>query len=273
LSSLSDSFVGEAKKGGNSVVSLLWKKFLDVKGLRTPVGTPAHEINFVFDNCAGQNKNRMVMRFLFFLVKLKIARTARAIFLVKGHTKNDCDRMFNLMKYDYRKTNCYTPPELIELVNQHPQVTAIPMAANDFFDWEALQNKMIAKADGILKNHIFTVRNHDSDRMMIQEYDGSPITQQLLVQEAFCNIEDWSQLMNLTVTPLQDCPTSSVMSSILSGVALCPMIRSKGLFTSLESHRRALERRSLNRQPKQGRLVRSDLAVAIPLEICLPQKK
>jgi hypothetical protein len=166
--------VGKAKKGGNSVASLRWK-FLELKGLQTP-GVTAHEINFIFDNCAGQNKNRMVMRLLFFLVKLNIARTARAIFLVMGHTKNDCDRMFNLMKYDYRKTNCYTPPKLIELVNRHPQVTAIAMPANEFFDWDALQNKMIAKADGILKNHIFTVHKKDSDRIMIQEYDGAPIT-------------------------------------------------------------------------------------------------
>jgi hypothetical protein len=79
---------GEAKKRGNTVASLIWK-FLEVQGLRN--GSTANEINLVFDNCAGQNKNRMVTRFLFYLVKLKICQTARAIFLVKGHTKNNCD--------------------------------------------------------------------------------------------------------------------------------------------------------------------------------------
>jgi hypothetical protein len=80
------------------------------------------------------------------------------------------------------------------------QVTAIAMPTNEFFDWDALQNKMIAKADGILKNHIFTVHKKDSDRIMIQEYDGTPITRQLLVQEAFCN-KNWINLLKLTVTP------------------------------------------------------------------------
>ena len=61
----------------------------------------AKEINFVFDNCGGQNKNRMVLRFMIMLAKLKMARVVRAIFLIKGHTKNDCDRMFNLLKYDW----------------------------------------------------------------------------------------------------------------------------------------------------------------------------
>jgi hypothetical protein len=102
---------------------MLWKMFL-MKGL---LGRTTNEINLVFDNCAGQNKNRMVYCMLFFMVKLKVCRVARAIFLVKGHTKNDCDRMFNLMKYDYRKVDCYSPPELIEIANQHPHLYAVPM--------------------------------------------------------------------------------------------------------------------------------------------------
>ena len=122
---------GEANKGGNAVASMIWKT-LNFKGLIN--GQTAKEINIVFDNCAGQNKNRMVSRLLFFMVKLKLCLTARAIFLVKGHTKNDCDRMFNLMKYDYRSVNVYTPPELLELINRHPQVKAIWMRSNDFRD-------------------------------------------------------------------------------------------------------------------------------------------
>lgn len=98
-------YEGEGKKGGNSVASMIWKQ-LELSGLIN--GKCSHEINFVFDNCTGQNKNRMVMRMLVILVKLGICTTARAIFLVKGHTKNDCDRMFNLMKKWYRKLNVYT---------------------------------------------------------------------------------------------------------------------------------------------------------------------
>ena len=40
------------------------------------------------DNCGGQNKNRRVLRLLFFLVKKKIAVEARIVFLIKGHTKD-----------------------------------------------------------------------------------------------------------------------------------------------------------------------------------------
>ena len=120
---------GEAKKGGNSVASMIWKE-LKIQGLLN--GVTAHEINLVFDNCAGQNKNRMVSRLLFYLVKLKVCRTARAIFLIKGHTKNDCDRMFNLLKAQYRKMDVFTPTELIALMDLHPQCSAIPMEEEDF---------------------------------------------------------------------------------------------------------------------------------------------
>jgi hypothetical protein len=154
-------YIGEAKKGGNSVASMIWK-MLGCKGLLN--GKTAKEINLVFENCAGQNKNRMVTRMLFFMVKLKVYRTARAIFLVKGHTKNDCDRMFNLLKYDYRKVNCYTPNELIALINKHPQVTAFPVEPGEFQDWDTMENGVIATTDGVKKNHVFSTK--DSNRMI-----------------------------------------------------------------------------------------------------------
>lgn len=176
------------------MASMIWK-MLDVQGLLN--GKTSNEINLVFDNCAGQNKNRMVYRMLFFMVKLGICRIARAIFLVKGHTKNDCDRMFNLMKYDYRKVNCFTPPELLELVNKHPQVNAIAMKQSDFKDWDDLENKMIAKmGKGVSENHVFTVKASDSNSMVVQEHAGAEPVRHLLVREQFRNI-NWRPLFQL----------------------------------------------------------------------------
>ena len=127
---------------------MLWKT-LKLKGHFD--GQCAKEINFVFDDCTGQNKNRMITRLLFFMVKLSITNAARASFLVKEHTKNDCNRMFNFMKSKYRKVNCYCPADLIALVNEHPQVKAIAMEQSEFCDWDSLENKLVSKAEGILK--------------------------------------------------------------------------------------------------------------------------
>ena len=57
------------KKGGNNVASLIWKELFR-KGLRK--GMKVKAIWFFFDNCAGQNKNRMVIRESTVFVELHI---------------------------------------------------------------------------------------------------------------------------------------------------------------------------------------------------------
>lgn len=83
-------FEGEAKKGANNVASMLLKNLYD-EGL---VAYSSHqkrvkELNFVFDNCGGQNKNRVVLRLIMWMVEIGITETARAIFLVRGHTHQE----------------------------------------------------------------------------------------------------------------------------------------------------------------------------------------
>jgi hypothetical protein len=55
------------KKRGNNVASLIWHNLTRL-GI---VGTaePFKDLNIVLDNCGGQNKNRMVLRILFYLVR------------------------------------------------------------------------------------------------------------------------------------------------------------------------------------------------------------
>jgi hypothetical protein len=81
-----------AKKGGNNVASLLMYH-LERKGILQEAKDkgPFKELNIVMDNCSRQNKNRMVLRLLHFLVKTEVTKKASAIFLVRRHTKNDCD--------------------------------------------------------------------------------------------------------------------------------------------------------------------------------------
>jgi hypothetical protein len=164
----------DGKKGGNNVASMLWNEFTR-KGLTAPGGTK--EINIVMDNCGGQNKNRMVLRLLFVLVNLKVCFKARMIFLVKGHTKNDCDRMFNLMKKMYRNTNCYTPKQLFEFINNsHEDVELVDvMNTGGFVDWDRAQNKYMRIPESIQKYHVFTVNRINPDRLICQEADGYPL--------------------------------------------------------------------------------------------------
>ena len=77
---------GDAKKGGNNVASMLIG-YLHQKGL-TDSNNTVKTINFVFNNCAGQNKNKMVHQVLLYIVQMKWTFNARAHFLIHGHTKN-----------------------------------------------------------------------------------------------------------------------------------------------------------------------------------------
>jgi hypothetical protein len=184
---------GEAqKKGGNGVVSLLWGE-LDRKRLLPPHPmlkngcddwTPVKELNLFFDNCGGQNKNRMVLRLLPLLVGLRVARTVRACFLVRGHTKNDCDRLFNLLKKEYRTSNVYIPDDLIETLNNCTDVTAIRVEEDLFLDFDTVQCKYFAQPKNINVNHIFTVHIEQPTTLLKHEFYGGIQTHQELLLPA-----------------------------------------------------------------------------------------
>ena len=104
---------GEGKKGGNNVCSLLYKKLVD-DGIveMTRLKGPGEQLSLVFDNCAGQNKNRMVLHFTQYIVDCNIFKRVEVIFLVMGHTKNICDHRFKDLKKHFHHRNVYTFDQL-----------------------------------------------------------------------------------------------------------------------------------------------------------------
>jgi hypothetical protein len=108
--------------GGRQVALMMWKE-LERMGLTQKGADTVKEINLCFDNCPSQNKNRMVLRLLPMLINRGICLKARAFFLVKGHTKNCCDRLYNLLKAYYRKANCYTPKHWYEFLETAHEVS------------------------------------------------------------------------------------------------------------------------------------------------------
>ena len=176
----------ESGKGGNNVASLLWKEF-EQHGLLSPtLGPPAAEINLFFDNCGGQNKNRIVLRLLLYMVKRGLCKKATAYFLVRGHTKNDCDRLFNLMKKTCRKRNIYTPRDLYLALDDHEDIDASPMEEAPFYDWDTLEDKFMRRPPGVKAPHVFSVDDTDSDLLWIQDYvGGAPAISHNVVKKPF----------------------------------------------------------------------------------------
>jgi len=118
---------GEAKKGGNNVASLLMKHLKD-EGFIDHAQGPRKELSFIMDNCGGQNKNRMVLRLALLLVELGWYKEVNFSFLIAGHTKNSCDRLFNILKLKYRESDVFSidgKGGLIQLLNECKLVHAV----------------------------------------------------------------------------------------------------------------------------------------------------
>ena len=89
---------GEGWKGGNHVCSLIFQKLKDDKSQKYG---PAKQLSLVFDNCAGQNTNRMVLIFGQYHIDLKVFQRVEIKFLIMCHTKNICDRRFKDLKNNF----------------------------------------------------------------------------------------------------------------------------------------------------------------------------
>jgi hypothetical protein len=180
-----------AKKGGNNVASLLMQQ-LEHHGIverATTTGEPFKELNFVMDNCGGQNKNRHVLRLMHFIVKRRIALVAKAIFLVRGHTKNACDRLFNTMKRQYRKCNSFTPEDLVNSIKGNNKVDPVMVPDDVFKDWDKLEDGLIKRLPGsnTTNNHIFFVdiNRNNGNSMFLQEANGAVEKELKLVKNEF----------------------------------------------------------------------------------------
>lgn len=102
-------------------------------------------------------QNQMVLRLALYLVEKGYYATVEFVFLIVGHTKNPCDRMFNLLKMQYRKSNVYTMGQTIEKLNEHGQTTATLFS--DHRNWDKFLDKLYTRFDSgtVTKFHNFSV--------------------------------------------------------------------------------------------------------------------
>ena len=91
---------GIGKKGANNVASLIIKTLHELNLLRE--NSVGGELNIIFDNCLGQNKNNTVLKLATWMMAMNYFKEVNFLFLVVGHTKNSADRLFNCLKQEYR---------------------------------------------------------------------------------------------------------------------------------------------------------------------------
>ena len=166
----------EGDRGANNICSCLKKDFQKRGFFNSP---NFGELTIVADNCGGQNKNKIVVRFLMWMVETGIFPKVTLLFLVKGHTKNACDRLFNLVKLDYHRRNTYSYDELMESVNSNSDVDAMKMEKGDMRNYLEWQDKYYRtpKPGGFNQTHIFTIEGNQNGgvptRMLMNDNHGS----------------------------------------------------------------------------------------------------
>ncbi len=126
------------------------------------------ELNIIFDNCSGQNKNNTVLKLAMWLKEMRYFKRVSFVFLIVGHTKNVCDRLFNSLKHEYRKKNIFTMDELIDALSVSAKITVVPTVPSDFLDYDGTFKALYTNLSGLVKhNHIFTC-DGDDDELIIK---------------------------------------------------------------------------------------------------------
>jgi hypothetical protein len=115
------------------------------------------ELNIIFDNCSGQNKNNTVLKPPAWLMAMGYFKEMHFIFVVVGHTKNAVDRLFNLLKLEYQKQNVFIFDTLVRTLDKSSLLTIHPTVAKDFLNYSKLLDGLYWPLTGYIKtNHMFS---------------------------------------------------------------------------------------------------------------------
>lgn len=151
-------------KGPNEIISMV-HNVIELQGATdadSSDDTKANDRSLILwaDNCGGQNKNSFVVWYLMFLVEYGIFQEATLKFLIKGHTKNPCDRGFGFAKKKVAKNECWNMEELVDCVaKSSTAIEPINLEEEDkpFRDFKLFLSRTYKKLNGIRKYQIFRV--------------------------------------------------------------------------------------------------------------------
>ena len=162
---------GIGKKGGNNVTSMLVNEFKRLNIMRE--NETGKELTVIMDNCAGQNKNRIVLRLATYLVEAEYFEKVSFVFYIVGHTKNACDRWFNMLKKTYRRSNIYSFEQLTKSMETHNNINVTVTKASDFQDWDRFWDSIYKRFVGgtVHSTHIFSASKENKTTLLFQADD------------------------------------------------------------------------------------------------------
>lgn len=130
---------GMASRGGNEIISCL----LEV--INSGV-TSKKNLCIWCDNCTGQNKNRMMVFLLIFIVAIGIFESVEQKFLISGHSYLPCDRDFALIEKRKKVTKSLVPDDLCKMIREarhDNKFNVVSMEPLNFFDIQTACDALI----------------------------------------------------------------------------------------------------------------------------------
>lgn len=171
---------GVRGRGGNKIASRLLRVLnMDV----------THKRNLIIwsDNCAGQNKNKMVVYVMLFLVSNGVFDTIQQNFLTSGHSFMACDRDFALIEKRKRVMKSFVPNDLhevIKLAKYNPPFAIVNMENLGFFN---ISNA----ADEVINTKTLNISRVVQIRIDSRKPGKVP------TKETFNDLEDWKETLVL----------------------------------------------------------------------------
>jgi len=135
----------QASRGCKEIASCL------LKFIKSISSTVKHITCFT-DNCAGQNKSQIIVKFWLYIVRTTNIETVNHRFFCCGHSYNECDQDFGQIELKKRriKESIYIPEHWYDLVSStSKKFIVVKMEDKDFIDLESLQPHFKKSVSGI----------------------------------------------------------------------------------------------------------------------------
>lgn len=126
---------GQASRGCQEIASCLLKFIQSL---------PEHvtQITAFSDNCGGQNKSKIIVKFWLYIIAKTQIKTVHHRFLISGHSFNECDKNFGLIEIKRKKTEreFFVPEQWKEMIAKtSSKFMVIRMTDQDFVNLDTLQ--------------------------------------------------------------------------------------------------------------------------------------
>ncbi|XP_041976930.1 uncharacterized protein LOC121731529 [Aricia agestis] len=170
---------GICSRGGNEIASCL------LTFINKRIITKKDHLIIWCDNCAGQNKNRMMLFLLMYLVANGHFKSIEQKFLITGHSFLQCDRDFGIIEKRKKVMKSYVPQDLKKVIsgakNTAKPFQVIDMTSDCFFDLQAAADDIIVTK----KLNIST-----ASRLLVREDKPGVVH----VKENLGDLEPWKEI-------------------------------------------------------------------------------